>query len=217
MNPPPQFVEKNTIYGYEQRCKHATHKGLSTLPTKEEVVLTDFTYLEQEILGFKSEKEFISTENNPTLAAKYISMAEKYDTMMIQFKQYVQEKNKRLGELETKNTQLEEQDKYNQGELENYINELDDNETAMAVMQTEHSGVINEFIIQLNKKQSLNYSIEMQLRWCRLYMIIIMIYSYLIGSYGLATIITQHYTYIVYYPVTMLLFVFKMLMDAVII
>lgn len=221
MSPTSQFAEKNTIYGYEQRSKHATRKGLATLVTKEEEELTDFTVLEQEIMDFKSEREFIETDNSPTLAAKYISMAEKYDTMMIKLQKYVLEKNKRLDRLEAKNKQLEEQDEYNQGELENYINELDDTEQAIEVMKKEYSKVINDMSeINSNIQSTNNYNyntMEKQLDKFRLYMVIVGIYCYMIGSYGLGTIVKQHFTIIVYYPLTIIFFILKMLIYAIII
>lgn len=221
MSSTSQFAEKNTIYGYEQRSKHATRKGLVTLVTKEEAELTDFTNLEHEILNFKSEREFVDTEDIPTLTTKYISMAEKYDTMMIKLQKYIEERNRRLDELETKNKQLEEQDEYNQGELENYINELDDNEKTMEVMKEEYSKMINdisEVNTNIQSTNNHNYNImESRHRQLELYMVIITIYSYIIGSYGLWPIVTYHFTFIVYYPVTILFFVLKMLMNAVII
>ena len=218
----PQYAEKNTTFGYEQRSKHATQKGLSTLQPAEQVVCpTDFTDIEREILEFKSEKEFINTENTPTLAAKYISMSEKYDLMMINLQKYVNDRNNRLAELEMENTQLKEQDEYNQGELETYINELDDNEQAMKAMKDEYSRVINdmsEINTDIQSTNNLNYNtMEKQLDYFRVYMVVIAVYSYMIGSYGPETIINNHFRFIIYYPVTILFGVFKMLLNAIII
>ena len=110
---------------------------------------------------------------------------------------------------------------HNKHLLENYINELDDNEKAMEVMKHEYSKVINDISEVNNNIQSTNNytynTMENRYRQLEFYMVIVAIYSYMIGSYGLGPIVTQHFTFIVYYPMTMLIFVFKMLINAVII